>query len=192
MKDGIKSVKDIKQHILLNLGERDFKNLNRGNLHINFKNNSVFKSFQNYLEYVISDQPKLIEYFYDLLILSNNRIFKDDNFKLIILDYKEAGETGKVTLKCCNFTNFEIKNDDIIGVSLLYKNRYEIIGKYNSLVSSNTFHVNSLDENGYLKTIVTEFNKRCTIEVPSDIIYQSKNLNYNIIKHKTDLKIIEI
>jgi len=191
MKDGIKTVKDIKQHILLNLGERDFKNLNRGNLHINFKNNSVFKSFQNYLEYVISDQPKLIEYFYDLLILSNNRIFKDDNFKLIILDYKEIGETGKVTLKCCNFTNFEIKNDDIIGVSLLYKNRYEIIGKYNSLVSSNTFNVNSLDENGYLKTIVTEFNKRCTIEVPSDIIYQSKNLNYNIIKHKTDLKIIE-
>ena len=89
MKDGIKTVKDIKQHILLNLGERDFKNLNRGNLHINFKNNNVFKSFQNYLEYVISDQPKLIEYFYDLLILSNNRIFKDDNFKLIILDYKE-------------------------------------------------------------------------------------------------------
>ena len=96
-----------------------------------------------------------------------------------------------MTLKCCNFTNFEIKNDDIIGVSLLYKNRYEIIGKYNSLVSSNTFNVNSLDENGYLKTIVNEFNKRCTIEVPSDIIYQSKNLNYNIIKHKTDLKIIE-
>ena len=191
LKNEIKTVKDIKHHILLNLNERDFKKLNNGNLHINFKNNSVIKSFQNYLEYILSDQPKLIEYFYDLLILSENRIFKDDNFKLIILDYKEIGENGKVSLKCCNFTRFEITDDDIIGVTLLFKNRYEIIGKYSSLLNSNTFNVKSLDENGYLKTIVTEFNKRCTIEVPSDIIYQSKNLNYNIIKHKTHLKIIE-
>jgi len=191
LNDGIKTVRDIKQHILLNLNEREFKNLNNGNLHINFKNNTVIKDFQNYLEYVISDQPKLIEYFYDLLVLSDNRIFKVDNFKLIILDYREIGENGKVTLKCCNFTSFNILDSDIIGVSLLYKNRYEIIGKYNSLINSNIFSVKTLDINGYLKTIIAEFNKKCTIEVPSDIIYQSKNVNYNIIKHKTNLKIIE-
>ena len=190
LKDGIKTVESIKNYILQNLNENDFKNLNNGNLHINFRNNSVIKAFQNYMEYVISDQPKLIEYFYDLLVLSKNRIFKDDKFKLLILDYKEIGANRTVTLKCCNYTNFKINDNDNIGVALMYKNRYEIIGKYNSLQYFNDFPVGKLN-NDYFKTLITEFNQRCTIELPSDIVYQSKKLNYNIIEKKTDLKVIE-
>ena len=60
------SSNDVIDNIISNLEEEDFKKLNFGNLYIQFKNMGKQSSFQNFLEYTISDQYKDYKYYYEL------------------------------------------------------------------------------------------------------------------------------
>lgn len=81
------------EYIIKNITEQKFKTLNNGNLEILFRDNLSqppynISSFQNYLEYLLSDENKHHQYFLDFLTRPNS-YFNENGLILIIIEEKD-------------------------------------------------------------------------------------------------------
>uniref|UniRef100_A0A6C0EKT2 Uncharacterized protein n=1 Tax=viral metagenome TaxID=1070528 RepID=A0A6C0EKT2_9ZZZZ len=122
---------DIIDLVLENITEQEFKTLNKGNLEIIFRDNiKQISSFQNYLEYLVSDEQKDYRHLYDYLTRPHPWLFKK-GLILIILEFKD----GKYFQHCPYFmeTNWYngnspisivIKNDEELEPIVLYNKSY--------------------------------------------------------------------
>ena len=187
-KSTINTVDDIKNFILNKINKKKYYSLNNGNLQFKFQNYRSISNFQNYIEYTISDQKKVLEYFYECLLL-NGGIFKND-LKLLVIDYEIIGSNENVNLRCLNFTNIKIEKGDNVGLCICYNGVYELIGKYSSINSKNIFKYGD-NINPYISYLIEEFNNNqtgCQQPIRSQLI---NNLHKStVIKEKINIDII--
>ena len=129
--------------ILENITYDEFLTLNNGNLEIQFRNTTkhLFSSFQNYLEYIISDKTKKYIYFWDYLTRPHKWLFPNGISLILIDTIIDNGEvdfeiicpyffnTDKITNSNNNNIALAIKNDDIYEPIYFYYNKIEISKK---------------------------------------------------------------
>jgi hypothetical protein len=117
------SLAKIKQHILTTLDYDTFRLLNNGNLFIQFQYLGKQSSFQNYLEYTISNQPKEMKFFYELLTKPSP--FFTNGLRLIIIDYNDENDTFQML--CPSFCNITLQPNADTAIVLKHNNKYEPI-----------------------------------------------------------------
>jgi len=89
----------IKNKIVEELNEEEFLTLNRGNLNIWFMNNSESSSFQNYIEYTLSDSPKEWVFYYDLV--TRPGFFFPKGLNMVIIEYQNEEVNFICTKSIC-------------------------------------------------------------------------------------------
>ena len=78
-----------KDYIVNNLSYNQFKTINNGQLEVEFRNYGKQSSYQNFLEYVLSDQPKNYKHFYQILTERSNP--KYSKFQKSLPDQAKGG-----------------------------------------------------------------------------------------------------
>tara|TARA_B100000575_G_C23143434_1_gene666357 strand:- start:7860 stop:14522 length:6663 start_codon:yes stop_codon:yes gene_type:complete len=111
---------DIKDHILKTLTYDKFRVLNNGNLYIQFQYLGKQSSFQNYLEYTISNQNKNMEFYYEYL--TEPSYFLPNGLRLIIIDYNSEDDTYKML--CPYFSNQKLLKDVDTAIVLKHNDKY--------------------------------------------------------------------
>jgi len=143
-----------------NLNEEKFKTLNKGNLEILFRDNlsTHISSYQNYLEYILSDQDKKEEHFMDLLTRPNPSL--PGFHKGLILILIEENKTD-FDLVCPYFMDTSWYNDsDDIPVAIALKKgfTYEPIFYF----SKNKDHLRTFNKkNDKIDFIYNLMQERC-------------------------------
>jgi hypothetical protein len=115
---------DIINLIITNLTYKTFKELNNGDLFLKFNTIGETTSFQNFLEYTISNENKEYEYYYELLTKPNSVFFKK-GITLILLEYEP--ETENIKILCPYFCNYKFNNDPNIPLHMAIKIKGESI-----------------------------------------------------------------
>ena len=135
--------KNIKDFIVRKCTLDLFKNLNNGLLDINFRNYGKQSSYQNYLEYTLSNELKEYEFFYQILTIPDEQLlysYKDKrNIKdvaIIIFDIDENNDINILCPSFCNFCNDKLTNITHICLSIKNNQSFEPIYYYNGHVSS--------------------------------------------------------
>jgi len=133
------SDKTIINLILEKITLEDFRKLNNGNLEIEFKDNlpTIFSSFQNYLEYTMSDEDKSWVHFAEYLTRPNNWLFKN-GLVLIVIEYI-YDDLEKYQILCPYFTNFNNNPNAQIVLVLKHGRYYEPIYFFEPPFSSSNF-----------------------------------------------------
>ena len=87
-----KQLRYLQKLIIENLTEEEFKTLNKGSLDIMFRDHvsTNISSFQNFIEYLLSDSEKYYYDFWDYLTRKHDWLFPD-GLKLLILEKKKDG-----------------------------------------------------------------------------------------------------
>ena len=163
--------------IIRNITYDEFITLNNGNLEIEFRNIGEQSSFQNYLEYLISDEYKHYKYFYDYLTRPHKWLFPD-GLRLIIFDYKIENSKEKIELLCPYFIGSNRNNSLSTPVALAIRN-------------STTFEPICFNKNGnieklypsstpYIEILNNLFSTKCNEIIPSKLIDVAKITNKNI------------
>ena len=169
---------DIVDTIVRKLDEKTFKQLNFGNLYNQFKNVGKQSSFQNFLEYTLSDQYKDYSFYYDLLI-GENSILEDKSFMLIIFDYSYNDTVFNIDVLCPHFCNIDLSLKRSVYFAIKYNNIFEPIYLFNKSVTSFTKKFSKSDSN--ISNIVSQFENNCASFIKSDMLYLSnKILNFNL------------
>lgn len=143
-----------------NLNEEKFKTLNKGNLEILFRDNlsTHISSYQNYLEYILSDQDKKEEHFMDLLTRPNPLLAGFQKGLILILI--EENKTD-FDLVCPYFMDTSWYNDsDDIPVAIALKRgfTYEPIFYF----SKNKDHLRTFNKkNDKIDFIYNLMQERC-------------------------------
>ena len=92
--------KDLINLIIKNIKIEDFKSLNKQTLKNKFLDiNPDILPFQNYIEYILSDQIKYPEFFMDYLLRPHDWLFKN-GLILIIIEYKIINGLNKFFVDC--------------------------------------------------------------------------------------------
>jgi hypothetical protein len=84
---GFNNVNDFIISLLSKLDFNLFNRLNRGQLHNDFKTVGNISTFQNYIEYTLSNEIKLIKHYYDLVTRPLGFTGCENGFNLLIIDY---------------------------------------------------------------------------------------------------------
>ncbi len=183
---------EIINRILRNTTSEIFQNLNRGDLHNQFIFNGIQSSFQNFLEYTISDQFKQLDFYLELL---TNKKFKITNTNIFLIIFEIDYINSKVNIICPSYYNFSI--DDIEKIGFLIKTNsgyYEPLCKFNLVNDIPTFLFNKddvLKKHVNLTKVLGLFNKdgQCSKKISSEILKSDNKMNliigediHNIIK----------
>ena len=117
--------------ILENITYDEFLTLNKGNIEIQFRNNTknLFSSFQNYLEYIISDKDKDYIYFWDYLTRPHKWLFPN-GISLILIDTVINNGREDFEIVCPYFFNSKINNSTKIAIAIKNGNIYEPVYFY--------------------------------------------------------------
>ena len=171
---------DIINNILLLLSEKSFNSINNGNVFTQFNFTGIQSSFQNFMEYTISNQHKMLEFYMEILSQKKYGIVKD-NINVIVLEIDSSSK--KLNVICPSYYKSNFKNSPLCAFILkkmsgefyepLYVqrslpreypqflfNRRELLATYPNL--HNIFKV--LENKG-----------SCSIEKPS-VIYSDNNI----------------
>ena len=163
----------LKINILKNLKDSDFRNLNYGHLDIIFKGfiPNTISSFQNYLEYLISDQNIQYEYLWHLFNTNYEWLPKpfNEGVNIFILEFDEYNNEN---LLIPNFIYNKKFNKNII----LFKNK----DIFESVVYKDKKKINIFDNNNKLivelKKLIIYNNNHYT-----NIKKKFKNIKYKVI-----------
>ena len=185
-------------YIIKNINEQKFKTLNNGNLEILFRDNLSqppynISSFQNYLEYILSDENKHHQYFLDFLTRPNS-YFDKNGLILIIIEEKD----NKFNILCPYFmdNNWYENIDADISIALKIGTIYEPIFYFDkSKIPVKRFKKTNTVINNLFKLLI----EKCTIMSQSDqpkinpisnkeILDQSYNLYDEIIPELTKVE----
>uniref|UniRef100_A0A6C0IVA4 Uncharacterized protein n=1 Tax=viral metagenome TaxID=1070528 RepID=A0A6C0IVA4_9ZZZZ len=111
-----------------NITEYEFKTLNLGNLEEKFIDDiETITPYQNYLEYILSDEKKNWIYFYDFLTRPQSWLFRN-GLILVILEQKE---NNTYELQCPYFMNTDwYSNTSAISIVLKINDTFEPIFLY--------------------------------------------------------------
>ena len=171
----------IKSNIIKNLTIKKYVNINKGNLSVEFENMGKQSSFQNFLEYTISNQYKQYKYYYELLVNTGGFAFDKDNNILLILDYTRVDGKDTVNLLCPYFSNKNNSEGGLTRVYLAikYGNVFEPIYKYSGSLSTDRYFL-STDE--HIRDLVTMFNNQCHNVYPSRLISVAKAFKKYVYK----------
>ena len=196
---------DILDLILKNITEEEFKTLNKGNLEILFRDNIKYiSSFQNYLEYIISDEKKNYKHLYDYLTRPHSWLFKN-GLILIILEYKD----GSYFLHCPYFMDtswydknalisIAIKNNDVLEPVFLYNKSYQPVRSFTKTTSNIEFFYkyitqciqqSNIKNNPMINPLSIRTNYKNTVDLlklTSRIQELDSSLNYKIKKYLVD------
>lgn len=104
-KDGFTDTNLI-DRILNYVSEDMFKTLNNGNLFIQFTTLDNQNPYHNYLEYLISNETKDYQYFYDLLTRPNDWLFPN-GLHLILFENKIINKVSHIEVLCPSFCKIE-------------------------------------------------------------------------------------
>jgi hypothetical protein len=87
---GINNYNQLLKHILTNINNNVFIRLNRGQLKTEFKTAGLITSFQNYIEYTLSNEFKELRHYYDLLTGELDFPECPKGFNLLIIEYSTS------------------------------------------------------------------------------------------------------
>ncbi len=156
-------------NIIKHLTFEEFKTLNNGNLNIQFKGISEESGYQQYLEYLISNEKKDYKFFYDYLTKPNKWLF-EFGIKLIIIEVYTEGDDELFRVLCPYFMRNRITYGQDTPVVLAIKDNsvYEPIYYFDG----NPKPIKELNINDKkIKEIYKLFSQKC------DKVYPSKILN---------------
>lgn len=174
---------DLINGILTNLDIGRFSLLNRSNLDVEFRNIGEQTSFQNYLEYTISDEYKHWRYFYEYLTQPNDWLFKN-GINLIIVEYKIKNNREKAEILCPYFCNIDRDVDKPICIALKNNLHFEPIYFFNK----NTRPVRFFNkENPIISPLLNLLFSKCQEEYPSKLVDLAKFNNIPIFTKKLSL-----
>jgi hypothetical protein len=131
---GASNIQEFILKLLSNLNKNLFIRLNRGVLHNDFKTIGNISEFQNYIEYTLSNENKLIRHYYDLVTRPLGFSKCPNGFNLLIIEYQLNKKTNQYSYDIIvpYYTSFK-KMDNInkLPTAVILKNRnydlYEII-----------------------------------------------------------------
>jgi len=196
---------DILDLILKNITEEEFKTLNKGNLEILFRDNIRYiSSFQNYLEYIISDEKKNYKHLYDYLTRPHPWLFKN-GLILIILEYKDDA----YFLHCPYFMDtswydknalisIAIKTNDVLEPVFLYNKSYQPVRSFNKTEQNistlfkqieTCIQQSNIKNNPIINPLSVRSNYKDTVDLlklTSRIQELDSSLNYKIKKYLVD------
>ena len=125
------TVQQIIDNILKKLTCEQFKKLNLGDLYNQFIFSGIQTPFQNFLEYVLSNQNKTLEIFVELLSRKKYGIVhKDLNVIALQLDYSN----NSLDLLCSNFYEYDHqKIEEMVFLLKTGSGHFELLCKFNFL-----------------------------------------------------------
>jgi hypothetical protein len=124
------TVPQIIDNILKKLTCEQFKKLNLGDLYNQFIFSGIQSPFQNFLEYVLSNQTKTLEIFVELLSRKKYGIVnKDINVIALQVDYSN----NSLDLLCSNFYEYEHQIKDTVFLLKTGSGHFELLCKFNFL-----------------------------------------------------------
>ena len=171
---------DIINRILRNLSEKSFMSINNGNVSTQFNFTGIQSSFQNFMEYTISNQHKMLEFYMEILSQKKHGVV-NENINVVVLEIDSSSKKLNVICPSYYENNFEtndsyafilkkisgefyeplyVPRTDPRDYSQFLFNKSELLDTYPNL--SNIFKV--LSNNG-----------SCSIEKPS-ILYTDNNI----------------
>lgn len=165
------SSEDIINSILINLSEKSFMSINNGNMFTQFNFTGIQSSFQNFMEYTISDQHKMLEFYMELLSQKKHRIV-NENINVIVLEIDSSSK--KLNLICPSYyeNNFENTNSYAFILKKMSGEFYEPLYVHRSFPRDyQQFVFNNEELKAYpnLSNIFKVFENggSCSIEKPS-------------------------
>jgi hypothetical protein len=138
---GINKLNDLLTHIISKLNENIFIRLNRGLLHNDFKTIGYISELQNFIEYTLSNEYKLIEHYYDLVTRPMGFPKCPNGFNLLIIEYELNVKTNTYSYNIVvpYYTSFRsVEKIEKLPTAIILKNMnfdtYEIVDFGNNLL----------------------------------------------------------
>jgi len=144
-------------NIIRKLTVNNFSELNLGDLHNQFDFNGLQSPYQNFLEYVLSNQFKNFEFFVELLTTKKYGIVSKD-INVLVLDIDHSNNS--LELICSNYYDFKFDSvDNTAFVLKTSSGHYELLCKFHTFSDDPIFIFNKYEllvKHNYLNAIFSK------------------------------------
>ena len=182
IKDDIYTDRDLVEDIIKNITYNEFQILNNGNLELLFRGAGENGSFQNYLEYILSSEPKDYKFFYDYLTRPHKWLFPE-GLNLILLEHNAKGD---IDILCPYFCQYRASIDAPVALAIKYGEVIEPIYYFKSTIPDKKFK----HTQPYIELLYKLFSNNCKTSMPSKLVDMAYTMNKQVFTKKDNYKTV--